>query len=217
MTKGANLILYTDGGASGANGKAGCASIVEDHQKKKRYLLSGFLGDATNNEAEIFALILGLSFIQKFKEKEHETYRLRVVADSEYVIKSASNYIGNWQKNGWKTADKKPVKNKNLWKLYLTLVKDFSLEFEHVYGHTGHEQNEACDLAVQWAKENAEEVFSFNEEIIRTEIETGLKNKKWIVFDLRKTITQIRGEDFIAEEEKELSGLIDKMIKAREA
>lgn len=218
MTKGDSLpgcILYTDGGAAGANGNAASACVIEDHLKKKRYLLLGYLAEATNNEAEIFAVLLGLFFVQKLKYESKEKIPLKIVADSEYVLKSAEKYIINWQTNGWKTADKKPVKNKNLWQLYLHLAEKFKLKFEHVYGHQGHEQNEACDLAVQWAKENAEEIFYKEKSVVRAELETGLKNKSWLVFDLRKVIKAIREDSFSPEEENELSKMLDLVFKGK--
>ncbi len=208
-------ILYTDGGAAGANGNAASACVIEDHIKKKRYLVLGYLAEATNNEAEIFAVILGLFFLQKIESETKGKIPLKIVADSEYVLKSAEIYIKNWQTNGWKTADKKPVKNKNLWQLYLHLNEKFKLSFEHVYGHRGHEQNEACDLAVQWAKENGQEVFSNGKSVVRVELETGLKNKNWIIFDLRKIIKAIRDNSFSPKEENDFSKMLDLVFNGK--
>src|SRR5690606_29088773 len=131
----------------------------------------------------------------KLKAKGESSSKIHWVCDSQYVLQSATQYIFNWQKNGWKTSTKEPVKNQGLWRAYLHLVKGFKVTPEHVRGHTGHPENEACDLATNWLRVNAdlldERGESFEEEI---------DGATWLVFDAREWIADFRaGEPSTAE------------------
>ena len=108
----ADLVLYTDGGSS-AGSVAAAASLITDPNGTVVHGLVTLLGEATNNEAEIFASLMSFAWI---RAHHPDAGTVRWVADSEYTLKSATAYIKNWQKNGWKTADKKPVKNQGLWR-----------------------------------------------------------------------------------------------------
>lgn len=140
------LFLFTDGGGD-KESTAGAACILRTNTVEKRII--AILGGATNNEAEITAMLVGLAATSDFDSG------IRWLSDSEYALKSASSYIKNWQKNGWKTASKQPVKNLGLWKCYLELSKNLNIEFEHVKGHSGHTENEFCDSASTWARMNS--------------------------------------------------------------
>lgn len=148
MTTDVVCTIFSDGGGERSS-TAAAASIIEWHNQ--RVQLVAFLGGATNNEAEIFGGLLAFSFIHAHTVSTSGG-SVRWVCDSEYVLKSATEYIHNWQRNGWKTAAKKPVKNQALWRSYAELAKGFKVQAEHIYGHTGHEENEACDSASTWAR-----------------------------------------------------------------
>ena len=138
------------GGERASNAAAAC--LVETDST--RIQLVAYLGAATNNEAEIIGGLLAFSLIPLVIDQKSES-EIQWYCDSQYVLKSATEYIHNWQRNGWKTASKKPVKNQSLWRAYLTLRGKFSVVAHHVYGHTGHSENEACDSASTWARAEA--------------------------------------------------------------
>jgi ribonuclease HI len=187
-----DFAIFTDGG-SGAGGIAAGAAIVEDLGKKTRHCLAVALGEGTNNEAEITASLLAFSAVRLICGENSDGVRLRWVCDSEYVLKGATGYIFNWQRNGWKTADKKPVKNQGLWQAYLCLSAGFKITPEHVRGHTGHPENESCDTAVQWVKKHDEDLFA-DKLIAQAKISTAIGQHVWTCLDGREFMRAMRGE-----------------------
>ncbi len=151
------ITVFSDGGADSRGHSAG-ASIIqfsgsESSLCESPLCVAAYLGGATNNEAEIFSAIMGFSFVLIHASK-NDASKIKWVSDSEYSIKSATQYIHAWKKNGWQTAQKKPVKNQGLWKTFDALVSGVKILPEHVYGHSGHPENESCDTAVGWIRKN---------------------------------------------------------------
>ncbi len=99
---------------------------------------AGGLARTTNNQMELQGLIEGLKAVPA------ET-KVKVVTDSEYVSKGATQWLKGWVRNGWKTAAKQPVKNKELWQEVHVLLQSRPHSFQWVKGHAGHEENERCD------------------------------------------------------------------------
>lgn len=197
--------LFSDGGASSRQ-LAAAACIIEEKvgSEIKRYQVGVFLGDATNNEAEIFGGLIGFLLFGRLAESAKN---LHWISDSEYVLKSATSYITNWQKNGWRTADKKPVKNQGLWRAFLHFSKNISFTPEHVRGHTGHPENEACDEAVQMVKnwgENADNL-ALDAEVV------DFDNQAWTFFDGRLALQSLRQDQPEEEDFLLLSGLVDSL------
>jgi len=194
----AEFSLFSDGGSSTGKGAAG-AAVVENHKTKSRTCYAAYLGQATNNEAEIVAALLGFSAIHFLRGSASTKPVVHWVSDSEYLLKSATGYIHNWQRNGWKTADKKPVKNQGLWRMYLSLTSGMSIVEEHVRGHTGHPENEACDTASQWLKSHGEDLFTSSPVHIE-EIDTHIGCDSWLCVDAREALESLRqdssGEEF---------------------
>ena len=181
------FVLYSDGGGQkGSSAAAGC--IVEEVETGKRVYLSAFLGPGTNNEAEITGGLLGFSFLSLFHNSIGEKMPIRWVCDSEYVLKSATGYIFGWQRNGWKTASKNPVKNQGLWKAFLSLSRGFAITPEHVRGHTGHVENEACDSISTWLQRNSDSVMRGPDAI--DVVSQGEGN--WVVLDARPFLETLR-------------------------
>ena len=195
----AKIRLYTDGGAE-LRVSGGSAAIVENEDTGARVHLASFIGGATNNEAEIFASLLGYAFLQVCDESFSDVHW---VCDSEYVLKSATGYIINWQKNGWKTAGKKPVKNQGLWKTYLELSKGFKITPEHVMGHTGHPENELCDQAATWVKQ-LEGTLNGEGEVLESPIE----DISWIVVDGSEILERLRNDEPTEELKLELCRIL---------
>ena len=135
------VTIYTDGACSGNPGKGGWGAILI-YAKQEKYM-SGSKQLTTNNQMELTATIQALKIIVK-------PSNIGLYTDSQYVKNGITNWIFNWKKNGWKTANKKPVANKDLW-IELDKYVDFhSVNWFWVKGHSGDHYNEIADeLAVK--------------------------------------------------------------------
>lgn len=139
------VTIYTDGACSGNPGPGGWGAILMYKDIKKE--ISGGQSNTTNNQMELTAVIEGLKLL-KFE------CEVTVYSDSAYTINGfEKGWIYNWYKNGWKTADKKPVKNKELWEELYGLTKRHKVTFVKVKGHAYNVYNNRCDeLAVLESK-----------------------------------------------------------------
>ena len=129
--------LITDGACSGNPGPGGWAAIL----KWKNHLreLTGGEAQTTNNRMELLAVIMGLEAIKK-------PMKVVIISDSKYVIDGATVWLENWQKRGWRTSNKKAVKNQDLWeRLSLALARHSSVSWQWVRGHNGDPENERAD------------------------------------------------------------------------
>jgi len=140
-----NVTLFTDGACLGNPGPGGWGAILRYNGHEKE--LGGGFADTTNNRMEIAAVLEGLCALK-------EPCLVDVYTDSQYVRKSLTNgWLENWQRNGWRTAAKKPVKNQDLWRRLLPLLERHRVHFHWIPGHAGHPENERCDaLARTWAR-----------------------------------------------------------------
>ena len=140
------ITIYTDGACSGNPGVGGWGVvIIEDN--KNEILLNGGDKDKTNNKMELTAAI------QALKTFEHKS-TITIITDSKYVKDGIQSWIQNWKKNGWKTAAKKPVKNKELWIELDELIARHNITWEWVKGHAGNTHNEKADyLARRYIEE----------------------------------------------------------------
>ena len=137
------VIIYTDGAARGnPDGPGGYGAILQYtdaagnlHEKE---LSEGF-AKTTNNRMELMGVIAALECLRFPCEVD-------VYSDSKYVVSAFNeNWIDSWKKNGWKTASKQPVKNRELWERLLEAAGPHDLRFHWVKGHAGHPENERCD------------------------------------------------------------------------
>ena len=136
------VILYTDGACSGNPGPGGYAAILIYNNIEKEIV--GGQKDTTNNKMEMMAVIKGLEMLK-------EPCEVEVYSDSAYVVNSIEKeWIYSWRKNGWKKADKKEVKNIDLWERLLKQLEIHKVNFNKVKGHAQDELNNRCDkLAVE--------------------------------------------------------------------
>ena len=131
------VTIYTDGACSGNPGPGGWGCVLIYGNKEKE--MSGAKNDTTNNVMEMTAVINALKALKMPCEVE-------LYSDSAYVVNAfEQGWIYNWLKNGWKTADKKPVKNDDLWKEMYELTKVHKVTFNKVKGHADNEYNNRCD------------------------------------------------------------------------
>ena len=138
--------LYTDGACSGNPGPGGWAYILEHVPTGKRKQESGGERSTTNNRMELLAVIRGLESLKR-------TCRVELITDSQYVAKGLTEWMPKWKANGWHRG-KRPtsgtVKNLELWKRIDELAARHQVRCTHVFGHSGHSENDQCDrLAVE--------------------------------------------------------------------
>ena len=131
------VTIYTDGACSGNPGKGGWGAILIYGDVVKE--LSGGEDNTTNNRMELKAVIEALKALKSPCDVE-------IYSDSAYVVNAfTQKWIDNWIKNNWKPADKKSVKNVDLWQELLVLIKTHNVTFKKVKGHSDNELNERCD------------------------------------------------------------------------
>ena len=128
--------LFCDGSCLGYPGKGGWAYILRYQDKQK--CQSGANALTTNNQMELLAAINGLKALKQPCE-------VTLCTDSSYVAKGINEWLAKWIKNGFKTANKQPVKNADLWQELLEQLKRHKVQAIWVKGHAGHEENELCD------------------------------------------------------------------------
>ena len=131
-----SVVIYTDGACSGNPGPGGWGAILTYGDNCKE--ISGGEAMTTNNRMELMAAISALDALKKPSRVELHT-------DSQYVMKGITQWIHGWKKNGWKTADKKPVKNVELWQRLDEARRVHDIDWRWVKGHAGHAENERAD------------------------------------------------------------------------
>ena len=144
--------IYTDGSSLGNPGPGGWGTIVViDGKIEKEF--GGYEKNTTNNRMEIQAAIEALKYLNK-NQKIIGGSIVVINADSAYVLGGVTLWVKNWEKNGWITANKKPVLNKELWQELISLVREFkgNLSWNKVKGHSGHIYNDRADeIATSYA------------------------------------------------------------------
>lgn len=136
MTNEASLSIYADGGCRGNPGPGGWGVLLQTGLLEKE--LWGGEADTTNNRMELTAVIRALEALKR-------PSTVLVHTDSQYVQKGISEWIHNWKRNGWRTSDKKPVKNTDLWQHLDELARQHEIRWIWVKGHAGHPGNERAD------------------------------------------------------------------------
>ena len=127
---------FTDGACKGNPGPGGWGAVLRMGAHEKE--LSGGEPSTTNNRMELTAAIEALNALRR-------PCHVRLFTDSRYVMDGLTKWIHGWQRNGWKTAGKQPVKNAELWQALLAAAKRHRIEWEWVKGHAGHPENERAD------------------------------------------------------------------------
>ena len=140
-----DVVIYTDGGCHGNPGPGGWGCVIIADQKEIE--LSGGQKDTTNNRMELMAAISALNAV--YADENLKSRHIAVYSDSQYVKNGITSWIVNWKKNGWKTANKKPVLNKDLWIALDDVYSKLDIEWKWVKGHAGIKYNEICDALCQ--------------------------------------------------------------------
>ena len=131
------VIIYTDGACKGNPGPGGWGALLRAGAHEKE--LFGGEAHTTNNRMELTAVIRALESLTR-------SCPVAIYTDSQYVKNGIETWIHGWKRNGWKTADKKPVKNAELWQQLDTARKPHTIEWKWVKGHAGHPENERADV-----------------------------------------------------------------------
>jgi ribonuclease HI len=134
--------IYTDGACRGNPGAGGWAALLRRGKDEKE--IHGAEPHTTNNRMELTAVIRALEALRRPVE-------VRVYTDSEYVRRGVTEWLESWKARGWRTADKKPVKNQDLWERLDELIVPHRIEWHWVRGHSGVEGNERVDLLANQA------------------------------------------------------------------
>lgn len=134
--------IFTDGACSGNPGPGGWGAILRTGAHEKE--LCGGEADTTNNRMELTAVIRGLEALKK-------PSTVFIHTDSRYVMDGTTQWMKRWKKNGWKTADKKPVRNEELWRALDALCERHTVHWRWVRGHSGHPENERADALARAA------------------------------------------------------------------
>jgi ribonuclease HI len=146
------IIIYTDGSSRGNPGPGGYGAIVFDGENVKE--MGGREERTTNNRMEMMAAIEALKNIP-------ENFEIEIHTDSTYLIGGITIWIKNWQKNNWRTKDKREVLNKDLWQKLQAETEKRNIEWKKVLGHSGHEFNDRCDeIATNFADGKNTELYN---------------------------------------------------------
>jgi ribonuclease HI len=136
--------IFTDGACLGNPGPGGWAALLRYKAEEKA--ISGGEPDTTNNRMELMAAICGLESLRRASH-------VRLTTDSKYVIQGIESWVPKWIANGWRTADKKAVKNQDLWERLVAAVAPHKVEWLWTRGHSGHVENERVDKLAREAAE----------------------------------------------------------------
>lgn len=128
--------VFTDGACRGNPGPGGWGAILRYGQHERELL--GAERDTTNNRMELMAAIMALETLR-------EACEVQLTTDSQYVRQGVMTWMANWKKNGWRTSDRKPVKNQDLWQRLDAASAHHKMLWHWVKGHSGHAENERCD------------------------------------------------------------------------
>jgi ribonuclease HI len=128
--------IFTDGACKGNPGPGGWGSLLRYGGTEKE--LRGGEANTTNNRMELMAVIQSLEALKR-------PCRVRITTDSQYVKRGVTEWMGRWKRNGWRTADRKPVKNRDLWERLDLALSRHELKWHWVKGHAGHAENERAD------------------------------------------------------------------------
>jgi len=145
-TSGGRVELFTDGACKGNPGPGGWGAVLRYNGHEKE--LSGGEAHTTNNRMELTAAIEGLNALTRACDVTLST-------DSVYVKDGITKWVHGWQRNGWRTADRKPVKNADLWQALVEAVRRHRIDWQWVKGHAGHPENERADRLASAAAEAA--------------------------------------------------------------
>ena len=138
--------IYTDGACSGNPGPGGWGAVIFDKENNQKNI-SGNEKNTTNNRMELLAAIMALKKIKNGSD-------VVIYTDSTYVKTGITEWVVKWKKNGWKTANKKNVKNKDLWIVLDEECQKHKIKWEWIKGHSGHALNERADLLANLAIDN---------------------------------------------------------------
>jgi ribonuclease HI len=134
--------IFTDGACRGNPGPGGWAALLRFRDQEK--MLSGAVAETTNNRMEMTAAIEALGALTR-------ACRVRLTTDSEYLRQGITQWLAKWKANGWRTSQKQPVKNQDLWQALDAAAARHEISWHWVKGHSGHDENERVDAAANAA------------------------------------------------------------------
>jgi len=142
----AHVELFTDGACSGNPGPGGWAYLLRHRKSGRTQERAGAELETTNNRMELTAVIEGLGALTRPSVVD-------LTSDSQYVLFGLEKWLEGWKRRGWRTADKRPVKNQDLWERLDALAAAHDVRYHWIRGHEGHPENERCDELAVAARE----------------------------------------------------------------
>lgn len=140
--RGDSVELYTDGACLGNPGPGGWAALLRAGHHERE--LSGGEAQTTNNRMELMAAIAGLEALKR-------PCSVELTTDSQYVKRGVEEWMARWRANGWRTSDRQPVKNRDLWERLAAALASHRVRWHWVKGHAGHDDNERVDALARAA------------------------------------------------------------------
>ena len=138
--------IFVDGACSGNPGMGGYGVIIRQGGSERT--LSGAVQHTTNNQMELMGAVVAL------EQLDPNIVKVKITSDSQYLVMGASEWVRAWAKKGWRTQNRKPVANRQLWQRLLDASRGRHIEWEWVRGHNGHAENERCDAMAREAIAN---------------------------------------------------------------
>ncbi len=147
MSRSDRVELFTDGACRGNPGPGGWGVVLRYQGQDREF--SGYEPETTNNRMELTAAIQGL-------ESLNRSCQVDLTTDSQYLCKGVTQWMAQWKRRGWRTAQRKPVQNRDLWEALDTLLQKHEVHLKWVQGHTGHAGNERADALANRAIDRAQ-------------------------------------------------------------
>ena len=184
------FILISDGGSDEKTSGAG-ACIVRVPEQEERYKLIGILGPVSGSQAELAAALIGWCFVVEYSRANSlPTGHVHWVSDNKPLLFSSSN-IREWQARGWRTHSERSVANRGLWEAFIELSAGQTVTVEHIRGHCGHRENEACDRAARWIQRKGEKLLRIHGEGRIGQLAVSAPEQAWTLLDMRRPMSAL--------------------------
>ncbi len=198
------FILTSDGGSDERTSGAG-ACIIRIPAREQRLKFIGILGPMSGSQAELGAALIGYCAVAEINQQTDA--RLHWVGDNEALLSSAMA-IREWKARSWRTNADRPVANRGLWEAFIELTEGQQLSVEHIRGHSGHRENEACDRAARWIQRKGEKLLELHGAGKIGQLAKSAPAQAWVLIDARAPFHSLLRGSEVPEAVESLRALI---------